>query len=122
MNGCARLRVAQRNVSLNGGFRADVPNTRKPKLPFAIAMKDGHPFTFAGLWENWKDPDSGEWLRTCTVITGEPNVAQIHPRMPEILPEKHHAAWLGETEDGNLKELLLPTLPIRCECGKFLRG
>ena len=47
--------------------------TVKPKLPFAIAMKDGHPFTFAGLWENWKDPESGEWLRTCTIITGEPN-------------------------------------------------
>src|SRR5438128_3601846 len=47
--------------------------TAKPKLPFAIAMKDGRPFTFAGLWENWKDPESGEWLRTCTIITGEPN-------------------------------------------------
>ena len=44
-------------------------------------MKDGRPFTFAGLWENWKDPESGEWLRTCTIITGEPNelVAQIRP-------------------------------------------
>jgi putative SOS response-associated peptidase YedK len=34
------------------------------------------------------------------VHTGEPNltnelVAQIHPRMPVILPEQHHAAWLG---------------------------
>jgi len=68
------------------------------------------PFTFAGLWENWKDPESGEWLRTCTIVTGEPNelIAQIHPRMPVILPEQHHAAWLGETEDGNLKDLLVP--------------
>ena len=41
--------------------------TAKPKLPFAIAMKDGCPFTFAGFWENWKDPESGEWLRTCTI-------------------------------------------------------
>ena len=73
-------------------------------------MKDGRPFTFTGLWENWKDPESDQWLRTCTIITGEPNelVAQIHPRMPVILPEQHHAAWLGETNDGNLKELLLP--------------
>jgi putative SOS response-associated peptidase YedK len=54
-------------------------------------------------------PESAEWLRTCTIITGEPFelVAQIHPRMPVILPEQHHAAWLGETDDGNLKALLV---------------
>jgi putative SOS response-associated peptidase YedK len=48
----------------------------------------GAPLPLPGLWENWKDPESGEWLRTCTIITGEPNelVAQIHPRMPVILP------------------------------------
>jgi putative SOS response-associated peptidase YedK len=28
--------------------------------------------------------------------------------MPVIVREQHHAAWLGETEDGNLKELLVP--------------
>jgi putative SOS response-associated peptidase YedK len=28
--------------------------------------------------------------------------------MPVILPEQHHAAWLGEMEDGNLKKLLVP--------------
>ena len=63
--------------------------TAKPKLPFAIGMKEGRPFTLAGLWENWRDPESGEWLRTCTIITGEPKelVAQIHPRMPVILPQ-----------------------------------
>jgi hypothetical protein len=36
-------------------------------------MKDGRPFTFApDSRENWKDPESGEWLRTYTIITGEP--------------------------------------------------
>src|SRR6201987_3710031 len=76
-----------------------------------FAMKDVPPVHLcSGSRENWKDPESGEWLRTCTIITGEPNelVAQIHPRMPVILPERHHAAWLGETDNGNLKELLLP--------------
>jgi putative SOS response-associated peptidase YedK len=28
--------------------------------------------------------------------------------MPAILPEQDHAAWLGETDDGNLKALLVP--------------
>jgi putative SOS response-associated peptidase YedK len=60
-------------------------------------MKDGRPFTFApDSRENCKDHESGEWLRTCTIITGEPIelVAQIHPRMPVIPPEQHHATWL----------------------------
>jgi hypothetical protein len=35
-------------------------------------------------------------------------VAQIHPHMQVILPEQHHAAWLGENDNGNLKELLPP--------------
>jgi hypothetical protein len=32
-----------------------------PLQPYSIAMKDGTPFGIAGLWENWKDPASGEW-------------------------------------------------------------
>ena len=65
------------------------------KIPYSIGLKNAAPFSFAGLWEQWKDPDSGEWLRTCTIITGEPNepVAQIHPRMTVILPEHYHAVW-----------------------------
>ena len=57
------------------------------KIPYAIGMKDDSPFVFAGLWEEWKDPATEEWLRTCTIITGEPNepVAQIHTRMRPAL-------------------------------------
>jgi putative SOS response-associated peptidase YedK len=77
------------------------------KIPYSISMKDGSPFVFAGLWEGWKDPANGEWLRTCTIITGEPNelVREIHTRMPVILPEEHHDAWLS-AEAG--KEVLVP--------------
>ena len=73
-------------------------------------MKDDRPFAFAGLWEGWKDPATDKWLRTCTIITGDPNqlVAQVHTRMPVILAEEHHAKWLGEIADGDLKELLKP--------------
>jgi putative SOS response-associated peptidase YedK len=28
--------------------------------PYAIAMKSGQPFALAGIWENWRKPDSGE--------------------------------------------------------------
>ena len=73
-------------------------------------MKDDSPFVFAGLWEGWKDPaksENDEWFHTCTIITGEPNdlVREIHTRMPVILPEEHHDAWLAG-EAG--KEILIP--------------
>jgi putative SOS response-associated peptidase YedK len=66
------------------------------KIPYSISMKDDSPSVFAGLWEGWKDPANGEWLHTCTIITGEPNafVREIHTRMPVILPEDHHDSWL----------------------------
>jgi putative SOS response-associated peptidase YedK len=78
----------------------DFTNGRKfraAKSPTRIGMKDDSPFVFAGLWEGWKDPANGEWLRTCTIITGEPNefVREIHTRMPVILPKERHDAWLS---------------------------
>jgi putative SOS response-associated peptidase YedK len=77
------------------------------KIPYSIGMKDDSPFLFAGLWEGWKNPASGEWLHTCTIMTGEPNdfVRQLYTRMPVILPEAHHEAWLSG-EAG--KEILVP--------------
>jgi hypothetical protein len=30
-------------------------------------MKDGAPFGIAGIWENWREPASGEWLRTFAI-------------------------------------------------------
>jgi putative SOS response-associated peptidase YedK len=70
-------------------------------------MKDGSPFVFAGLWEGWQNPQTQEWLRTCTIITGQPNelVAEIHTRMPVILPAETQNRWLiGEAG----KEILVP--------------
>jgi putative SOS response-associated peptidase YedK len=55
--------------------------------PYAVAMKDRTPFAIAGLWENWRHPHSGEWIRTfAAIITVPANdlVGQIHDRMPPI--------------------------------------
>ncbi len=59
----------------------------KAKQPYRIAMADGMPMAFAGLWERWRDPANGETLRTFTIITTAPNAlcAPIHNRMPVIV-------------------------------------
>jgi putative SOS response-associated peptidase YedK len=61
-------------------------------------MNDGAPFGIGGIWENWKEHRSGEWIRTFAVITTPANelVADIHDRMPLILPPGDYARWLSE--------------------------
>ena len=68
----------------------------KGKLPHYIYNKDGSPLALAGLWSSWKDPETGERLRTCTILTGEPNdlVSPIHDRMPVVLPPEVWSDWL----------------------------
>ena len=65
------------------------------KTPMYITLKSGEPFAFAGLWDLWKSPD-GQQIRTCTIITTEPNevVALIHNRMPAILLPGARELWL----------------------------
>jgi putative SOS response-associated peptidase YedK len=76
----------------------------KEKRPYMIAMADGQPFTLAGLWENWKDPDSSEWVRTFTIITTDANelVAKLHDRMPVVIAPEDRERWLKGPEPGEL--------------------
>ena len=80
----------------------------RAKQPYAIGMKDGSAFGLAGIWENWKDPSTGEWLRTFAVITTEANalVADIHGRMPVVLRPEDYDRWLGIEPDP--RDLLRP--------------
>ncbi len=80
------------------------------KQPIYVRRRDGGLFAFAGLWEEWKAPE-GDTLRTCTIITVEPNelVAEIHHRMAAILAPDEEAAWIdpkGKVAD--LLQLLRP--------------
>lgn len=83
----------------------------KTKTPMYIHLKDQRPFAFAGLWERWNPPDGSELL-SCTIITTEPNqlVADLHNRMPVILPEDKYPLWLetGEVNTKQLKSILVP--------------
>jgi putative SOS response-associated peptidase YedK len=92
-------------VPVDGFFEWKAIKGQKAKQPYAIAMKDGKPFGTGGIWENWKDPTGGEWIRTFAIITTDANalVADIHDRMPLILATGDYARWLGdECDPGDL--------------------
>lgn len=65
------------------------------KQPFYIHPKQIELFSFAGVWETWKDA-SGIEHKTYSIITTEPNkeMAAIHNRMPVILHPEDEPKWL----------------------------
>ncbi|UDQ91351.1 SOS response-associated peptidase [Xanthobacter autotrophicus] len=73
----------------------------KRRQPFVISRADGSPMSFAGLWDGWKDPGTGQWLRTFTILTcpATERLRPLHERMPVILPDTDISAWL-EGEEG----------------------
>lgn len=83
------------------------------KQPWFLGPHDDHALlAMAGLWSVWKDPDTGLWVPSATVITTAANhdVGRLHDRMPVLLPRDAWAAWLDpdEQDPGPLLALLVP--------------
>jgi putative SOS response-associated peptidase YedK len=91
-------------------WRTDPDGRRRP-VHFTVG--DGEPFAFAGLWSSWKNPETGEWLSSCSIITTEANglVAAVHDRMPVILPRANEADWLDLSLTPSAVDALLAPFP-----------
>lgn len=81
------------------------------KQPYFIRLAEREFFGFAGLWDRSRGADGGV-LESCTLITVPANrlLAQIHnsgQRMPAILREEDHDAWLTGTLD-DARAALIP--------------
>jgi putative SOS response-associated peptidase YedK len=84
-----------------------------PKQPWRFTVDGGKPFAFAGLCATWQPPDDAPLLRSCTVITTEPNslVSPIHDRMPAILADVElQERWLDPECSGDEACFLLKPL------------
>lgn len=84
-------------IPANGFYEWQKPpeGSRRPKQPFYVHPKQTGLFSFAGVWEAWKDAEGHPW-KTYSIITTEPNreMGAIHNRMPVILHPDEEAAWL----------------------------
>jgi putative SOS response-associated peptidase YedK len=102
---------------------------------FCFTMTDDSIFAFAGLWldpgfqktdavcdllkpfiwEQWKNP-AGQLVETCSIITTTPNAlcADVHDRMPVILPDETYDLWLdpGFQKTDTVCDLLRPFNPV----------
>jgi putative SOS response-associated peptidase YedK len=84
----------------------------KSRKPFLIHAADDRPLAFAGLWAPWRDPSTGDWLLSASVVTTRANavVGQLHDRMPAILSPDEWPLWLDPmvADPGLLSDLLHP--------------
>ena len=81
------------------------------RQPWLFRMRNREPFALAGLYERWRPPPevSAPWLpkakpsavvETFTILTTDANpvVAEVHDRMPVIVPPDAFDQWLGGGE------------------------
>ena len=99
----------RRCLVLSDGFYEWRKNDDGSTTPFRIGLTGWKPFGMAGLWDAWKGPDG--WVHSCTIVTTTPNelTAEIHDRMPVILPLESHDDWLADDQHdtGALSRLLI---------------
>lgn len=83
----------------------------RQKIPYLIDRPNHQPFAFAGLWEHWQK--DGQDISSCTIITTTPNslMAELHDRMPVILPNDQYPLWL-DPDCRDLSQLE----PLLCPC------
>ena len=70
------------------------------KQPWYIHHPDDRPLGLAGIWSVWRDPAQGEEAEpvfTCAIVTtrARGRMADLHDRMPVVLPERLWADWLA---------------------------
>ena len=71
----------------------------KERIPYFVYFKDQQPLAMAGIYDDWNDRETGEWVQSCTVITtaANPMMEKIHnskKRMPVILNRESERAWI----------------------------
>ena len=83
----------------------------RKKQPTYIRLRSGQLFTFAGLWDEWKNAE-GNTVKSCTIITTTANelIQKFHHRMPVIVPEPWREMWLDQkwTDTKRLDEIIRP--------------
>jgi len=69
---------------------------KRYKQPYFMRRAEDVPFCFAGLMSWREGPDAGSTALSCAILTRAATgpVAEVHDRMPVVLPDQIHGEWL----------------------------
>ena len=67
------------------------------KQPYYFRRRDSEPFGIAALLSRWRPAANSESVLTCALLTTQADgaAAQMHDRMPIIIPRSAERAWLA---------------------------
>ena len=90
----------------------------KNKQKYLITVPNENLFSFAGIWSEWTDPETGISQKSYSIITTEANsvMAEIHntkQRMPVILPKSLEQDWLQQKPIDHFSHLNIDLIPTR---------
>jgi putative SOS response-associated peptidase YedK len=81
---------------------------KEARQPWFISAANGKPMTLAGLYQRWRNPETGESIMGCSIVVMGANqfMGEIHDRMPVIIEATDREAWLAEPRRGRLTSLV----------------
>lgn len=93
-----RKAIESQRCLVPASFFFECKKTGNEKNPYLIKLKNNEMFSFAGIFDNWKDAE-GRKIQTYTIITTEPNskITETHNRMPIILNSYDEDLWLDKS-------------------------
>ncbi|MCU4155446.1 SOS response-associated peptidase [Carboxylicivirga sp. A043] len=86
-------------------------------VPYYISSNDDQPLMLAGLWSEWRNPETRKLVNTCSILTTPANqlMTKIHnnprlneARMPLILDNTMHDEWLNSYSQESTKTFVKP--------------
>ena len=71
------------------------------KEPWYFQAREADLLAFAGIWQAWTAPDSGERLISCAILTTDAGekMAEIHDREPVVIEPDDFGGWLDKTAE-----------------------
>lgn len=110
------LRYKRCLVPMDGWYEwqtESTPDGKVVKVPYYMSRSDGEQLFMAGLWSVWHDPKAPREapLSSTTILTTDSvdQLANVHDRMPLILPPERWDAWLDPDSLGH-PDLIRPSL------------
>jgi putative SOS response-associated peptidase YedK len=65
------------------------------KTKYEVTIPHHTFFAMAGVWGVWRNPKTGKWEETFSIITSDPNslMITVHDRQPVILEQRDQPEW-----------------------------